>query len=98
MVRCHASCVARRCHGPRARADGGAALGRIACVEDDEAGIVDPAVGILEAGGEEAGLQRRAGAVRGEIEDAGAGQALPAAQVIVEEQAERSIQAGRKPA
>ena len=80
--------VARGGDSARARADVGAALGRIARVEDDEAGIVDPAVGILEAGGEDAGLQRRAGAVRREIEHARAGQALPAAQMVVKEQAD----------
>ncbi len=89
-VRCHASC-ARDAATARARVRmRGAALGRIARVEDDEAGIVDPAVGILEAGGEEARFQRRTGAVRREIEDAGAGQALPAAQVIVEEERRRA--------
>ena len=82
------SALPRRRHGPRAGADLGPALGSVARVQHDQAGIVDPAVGILEAGGEHAGLQRRPGAVAGEIEHAGAGQALPAAEVVVEEQAE----------
>ena len=36
-------------HAARPGADDGAALGRVERVEDDEPGVVDPAIGILEA-------------------------------------------------
>ncbi len=70
-----------------ARHDDGAAVGRIARVEDDEARVVDRAVRIFE------GLavvlaERCAGGIGPEVERAGGGQKLAAAEIVVGEQAE----------
>jgi len=71
----------------RARMDGSAAIGRIARVEHDEAGIVHPAVGIFEGRGI-AGLERRPCRVVAQVEAARGRQQLAAAQMVVEEEAE----------
>jgi hypothetical protein len=61
---------AARGDGFRARGDGRAALGGVARIGDDEARVVDAAVGIFEAPGEQAGLQRAARDMAREIEPA----------------------------
>ncbi len=67
--------------------DAGAALGGIERREHDQAGVVDPAVGIFE-GAPEGRPDRRALQIAPQIERAGAGQLLPAAQMVVQPQAQ----------
>ena len=67
--------------------DLGAAVGGVAGVENDEAGIVDPAVGILEGAGV-VRLEGPAGRVAAEVEAAGRRQDVAAAEVVVKEEAE----------
>ena len=59
--------------------------GGIAGIEHDEAGIVDPAVGINEAS-MELRLHRLAGRVAAEVDPGAAGQRAASRQVVVEEQ------------
>src|SRR5215470_6987745 len=65
----------------RARQDAGAALLCVEGVEDDEAGVVDPAVGIAEALGE-GGPQRLADGIAAEVEAARPRQLLAAAEMV----------------
>ena len=71
----------------RPRPDRAAAGGGFAGGEHDQARIVDPAVGILEAAAE-ARLQRVACRIGGEIEHARRRKQPPAAEMVVEEKAE----------
>src|SRR5262249_2314772 len=71
----------------RAGQDAGAALAGVEGVQDDEAGVVDPAVGIAEALCE-GGPQRLADGIAPQIEAARAGQLLAAAEMVVEEEAD----------
>ena len=66
----------------------GAAIGGIARSQRDQPRVVDEAVGIFEALGVAPGDQRLADHVAGQIERARRGQQVPAADVIVEEEAE----------
>ena len=75
-----------RADAARAGADHGAALGRVERVEHDQARIVHPAIGIFEAALVSPALERRAERIIGEIERAGRGQDLPAAEMVVDEQ------------
>ena len=70
-----------------AGADHRAARRGVAGVQHHEPGVVDPAVGVFE-GLDEARLQRLARRVAAEVEGAGAGQDPPAAEVVVDRQAE----------
>jgi hypothetical protein len=89
--------ASRRARRPsRAGADIGAAVGGVAGVEHDEARIVDPAVGIFEAL-RRAGFSGAPAGHPAQIERRGRRQQLAAADMVVEEQAERSSQAGRSP-
>ena len=72
----------------RAGADLGAAIGGVARGQHHEARVVDEAVGIFEAFGVAVGDQRLADLVAGEIDRAGRRQQVPAADMVVEEQAE----------
>src|SRR5262249_18451224 len=76
----------RSLDGPRARADYGAAFGRVAGIEDDEAGVIDPAIGIFKTAREDAWRQRPAWSIGGKIEAARGWQSPPTTQMIVEEQ------------
>ena len=76
--------------------DGGAAFGGVDGVQDDEAGIIDPAVGIFETA-REFRLERQPRRVRGEIERAGRRQDVAAAKMVIEEQAEPQHRPGRRP-
>ena len=71
----------------RARADVGAARLGIERVEHDQAGIVDPAVRIFE-GARVGVLDRLAHRIAGEVDGAGGGQFLAAAEMVVEKEAE----------
>ena len=86
-LRLPAAAVTAEARAAGAGQNRGAALLGVERVQDHEAGIVDPAVGIFE-GTAELGLERGAGRVAAQVERAGRRQALAAAKVVVEEQAE----------
>ena len=70
-----------------AGADRGAMFVGVEGVEDDEAGVVDPGVGVFE-GSADAGLEGCAFEASPEVDAAGAGEGSAAADVVVDEEAD----------
>ena len=64
------------------------AIRRIPRVEDHQAGIVDPTVGVFEAERVEAGFKRPASLINRQVEGRGRRQKLAAAEMVIEEQTE----------
>ena len=79
-----------------AGADDCTAVGSIPGVQDDEARIIDTAIGIFESPREKPRLQRAPDLVLGKIEGAGRRQMFAPAQMVVKEQAEAQEPSGSK--
>ncbi len=74
--------------GARTGADFGAAIGRVARGENHKPRVVDEAIGIFEAPGVAVGNQRLSDLVVRKIDRARRRQQMPAADMVVKEQAE----------
>ena len=74
----------------------GAAFSRILRIQDNQTGIIDPAIGVFKCM-TETGPQRRPGRICAQIQDFGTGQQLSAANMIVKKQT-KAEQPGRSQA